>query len=282
MKSENLFAFVLMPFDSKYDDIYQLGIKQPASDLGIRAERVDEQIYQEGILERIYKQIEAADIIVADVSGKNPNVLYEIGYAHGKGKICILLTSSPADIPFDLKHKRHVVYDSIGTLKNRLTEELIWAQSEIENIKKSNIQVKMHSIFGNLLKTKYKADGEVEFKIDLLNESNKSSSQLEAIYFYTGKGWHIYQDEKECPSSDSDIPKYIQRHFLRTPIRCLHKGTWAQLAFTAKKTMGWALHGEELHDNYKIQGACKIRLATSDGNFDYELPVNVDVNEVPF
>jgi hypothetical protein len=39
-----MFAFVLMPFDPAFDDIYRLGIKEPTETLGIRAERVDEQI----------------------------------------------------------------------------------------------------------------------------------------------------------------------------------------------------------------------------------------------
>lgn len=58
------FAFILMPFDKSFDDIYKLGIKETATTLGILAERVDEQIYSEGILERIYRQIELADLVL--------------------------------------------------------------------------------------------------------------------------------------------------------------------------------------------------------------------------
>src|ERR1700733_6908921 len=113
MQQPKQFAFVLMPFDSSFDDAYQLGIKDAVSEFDdMLAERVDEQIYREGILERIYRQIELADIIVADMSGQNPNVFYEVGYAHAKGKLCILLTSNADDIPFDLKHQRHIVYDN--------------------------------------------------------------------------------------------------------------------------------------------------------------------------
>ena len=60
-----MFAFVLMPFDTAFDDIYKLGIKETAENRGIRAERVDEQIFhKENILERIYTQIDAADLII--------------------------------------------------------------------------------------------------------------------------------------------------------------------------------------------------------------------------
>jgi hypothetical protein len=58
MEQQKLFAFVLMPFDPGFADIYKFGIKEAAASLDILAERVDEQIYQEGILDRIYRQIE--------------------------------------------------------------------------------------------------------------------------------------------------------------------------------------------------------------------------------
>lgn len=66
------FAFVLMPFGKEFDDIYRLGIQETAKEQGVVAERVDEQIYTESILERIYRQIDAADFIIADMTGKNP------------------------------------------------------------------------------------------------------------------------------------------------------------------------------------------------------------------
>jgi nucleoside 2-deoxyribosyltransferase len=102
MEHPKYFAFVLMPFDSAFNDIYKIGIKAVVSQFGdMIAERVDEQMYREGILERIYRQIELADIVIADMTGQNPNVFYEVGYAHAKSKLCILLTSDAADIPFD-------------------------------------------------------------------------------------------------------------------------------------------------------------------------------------
>ncbi|NCQ70153.1 MAG: hypothetical protein GPI99_13770 [Microcystis aeruginosa W13-15] len=110
MNNKSYFAFILMPFNSEFDDIYKIGIKETALKLNITAERVDEQLYGEGIIQRIYKQIEIADIIIADMTGKNANVFYEVGYAHAKEKIVILLTQKSEDIPFDLKNRRHVVY----------------------------------------------------------------------------------------------------------------------------------------------------------------------------
>ncbi|MEY2932389.1 MAG: hypothetical protein RL033_3138, partial [Pseudomonadota bacterium] len=85
------FCFVLMPFDSRFNDTYQLGVKQASSEVGAYCERVDEQIFEERILDRIYNQIARADLIIADMTDRNPNVFYEVGYAHALGKPSILL-----------------------------------------------------------------------------------------------------------------------------------------------------------------------------------------------
>lgn len=283
MEERPIFAFVLMPFASEFEDTYKFGIKEPATQLDIVAERVDEQIYSEGILERIYRQIDLADIIIADMTGQNPNVFYEVGYAHAKGKLCIHITSYSDDIPFDLKHKRHIVYEgSINTLKDRLIEELSWAKSEVQNIRRSQIQVKLKSANGDLEKTKYSATANVSFKIDLLNESDKTSAVIESIYFYSTKGWTLYQDGKECSSTESDIQEYDQRHFLKSPIRRLYRDSWAQITFNSKKTLAWAFKGEELKSFYKITGRSILRLITSEGHFDYEILIDTTADEIPF
>ena len=125
--SPRLFAFTLMPFHQSYNDVYKLGIKAACESVGIYCERVDEQIFQETILEHVYNQISKADIIIADMSGRNPNVFYEVGYAHAIGKTTILLTKKAEDIPFDLKHFQHIVYgESISYLKDELAKRLLW------------------------------------------------------------------------------------------------------------------------------------------------------------
>lgn len=53
-------------------------------------------------------------IIVADCTGKNANVFYEIGIAHAIGREVILITQSMNDIPFDLRHLRAIPYLNNG------------------------------------------------------------------------------------------------------------------------------------------------------------------------
>lgn len=126
-----------MPFTEDFEDIYKLGIKQSCEDAGAYCERVDEQIFTESILERVYNQISKADFIIADMTNRNPNVFYEVGYAHALGKRTILLTQNVDDIPFDLKHYPHIVYNNkISKLKDELTPRIKWF---IDNSDKENL-----------------------------------------------------------------------------------------------------------------------------------------------
>jgi putative methionine-R-sulfoxide reductase with GAF domain len=125
------YLFVLMPFLSDYSDIYEYGIKSVANVLGIRCERVDEIEFNDLILEQIYKGIQRADIVVADMTGRNPNVFYEVGYAHALGKEVILLTQDISDMPFDLKGHNIIVYSGkIKKLSDLLSKRLTtWAKN---------------------------------------------------------------------------------------------------------------------------------------------------------
>lgn len=138
--SPKFFCFVLMPFSSDFDDIYKFGIKGSCEDANSYCERVDEQIFQENIMERVYNQIAKADLVIADMSERNPNVFYEVGYAHALNKPTILLTQKANDIPFDLNHLPHIIYDKkISTLRENLTTRIIWfrenAPRKMESIK---------------------------------------------------------------------------------------------------------------------------------------------------
>lgn len=180
------FVFVLMPFEKPFSDIYTYGIKQTCNELNLYCERVDEQIYQERILDRIYNQIEKADIIVADMSTRNVNVFYEVGYAHGIGKNVILLTQKTDDIPFDLKHHPHIIYDGqIKDLSNMLKPRLDWFLNEETKEEIANFDFGLQFLInGEILETGKQIDLVSEdrdrysdyynLKIDIYNFSSKT------------------------------------------------------------------------------------------------------------
>jgi hypothetical protein len=282
--TEKLFAFVLMPFEASFDDIYRLGIKATAEKADILAERVDEQIFHnEKMLERIYNQINVSDFIIADMTGRNPNVFYEVGYAHAKGKTCLLLTQNAEDIPFDLKHHRHIIYgNSIQVLIQKLLPELQWIYENINQSRQKPIDVVLHRTKGSLEKDKWSATADVTLYIDMHNKTDSHSAEIESIYLYTGAGWKFKQDGRECHSTVSDVETYKLRHFIHSPIRRLQRGAWAQLKLEGRKMVASVFDGDELRDNYKIIGKTDLKIITSGGEYYYTLNIDVEVDDIPF
>jgi nucleoside 2-deoxyribosyltransferase len=282
-----MYAFVLMPFDPAFDDIYKLGIKEPAEKLGIRAERVDEQIFhKENILERIYSQIDAADLIIADLTGRNPNVFYETGYAHAKGKLCLLLTSRADDIPFDLKHHRHLIYgDSIQNLRQAIEKDLDWLVSEIAN-RQSVLTVRLNRTYALLEKREYSAHAKIDLMFDLNNDTTVPSSEIEAIYFDTGRGWTFTQDGQECASRQIEGDKNFVSHFIRSPVRRLQAKSWAEIKISGDKLLdhkyGSKNKDKEFKDKYKVAGRAKVRILTTEGGFNFPIDLDIEVDEFPF
>ncbi len=109
-KIKEKYCFVLMPFTLKWSNRVYKHLRGIVNNLGYNCERAD-NLFGKNILEDIWSAINEAEIIIADVTAKNPNVFYEIGIAHTLGKKVILITQSSADIPFDFKGYRHVIYE---------------------------------------------------------------------------------------------------------------------------------------------------------------------------
>jgi hypothetical protein len=58
------------------------------------------------------KAIERADLIIADVTGGNPNVMYEVGFAHAMRRpVFLIIQRGAGHIPFDLAGDFFLVYD---------------------------------------------------------------------------------------------------------------------------------------------------------------------------
>jgi hypothetical protein len=109
-RKSNPFVFVLMPFREEHFVIYERTVKPTLESLGCKVEHAKDAHTVERIVDAIYSQIARAQFIVADTTGKNPNVFYEIGYAHALGKKVILLVQDAQDIPFDIAGLRHIQY----------------------------------------------------------------------------------------------------------------------------------------------------------------------------
>ena len=63
------------------------------------------------IIEDILDNLNRADLVIADLTDKNPNVFYELGVRHALRHATILISQRLEDIPFDLRPLAIHVYD---------------------------------------------------------------------------------------------------------------------------------------------------------------------------
>lgn len=120
-------VFVIMPFTDDFFESYEM-IKEHFSD-DFEFSHAGEEDNQQNILADIIPPIYDADIVLADLTGLNPNVMYELGVAHSFNKKTIMITRDDlGSLPFDLKQYRakdysthfKKFYDLIGYLEKNL------------------------------------------------------------------------------------------------------------------------------------------------------------------
>lgn len=111
----------LMPFHKRYDKVY-IALQNACKQCGYSAIRSDNQFVSGDILKYTIELILKAQIIIAVIDGRNPNVFYEIGIAHSLGKL-VILVSNIADfqsVPFDLRNNRMVLYKGATDLEGNI------------------------------------------------------------------------------------------------------------------------------------------------------------------
>ena len=104
-------VFCAMPFHESFLDVYLLAIVPTMNELGFEVLRLDQTHSFSGISQRIWDGIADSRFVIADISGHNPNVLYELGVAHGLGVNTFLIVDSGTPIPFDIKDNMALAYD---------------------------------------------------------------------------------------------------------------------------------------------------------------------------
>lgn len=118
-------VFVVMQFSNEYNALYQNVIKPVCEDYGYDVVRAD-NLYTTGmIIHDIIDSIHESSVVIADITPNNPNVFYEVGFAHGIGKPTILLSDKTRDrLPFDVAGIRTLFYDNTIAGKGVVEESL--------------------------------------------------------------------------------------------------------------------------------------------------------------
>jgi len=116
-------CFVVMPFTSELSFVHRV-IRDVVESYGIECERADEIYLSRPVMDDVKTRIAAADVVIVDFTGRNPNVYYEAGLAEAFKKDWIVLAQSSDDMTFDVRHIRSIRYSNSMGADLQLREDL--------------------------------------------------------------------------------------------------------------------------------------------------------------
>lgn len=131
-------CFIITPIGGKGTDVQReaLGIvdvviKPVAENCGFAQVKSAVDFHVGQITPNIIKAIDEADLVIANITGQNPNVMYELALAHAFKKPTIHILKENSSVPFDIKDYQYIdfINDISGT--EALKEEL---KKKIEHI----------------------------------------------------------------------------------------------------------------------------------------------------
>jgi len=179
-------CFVLIPFAAEFEEIFKHAIKAAADEKGYVCERTKEITGPINIVNEIVSNIFEADLIVADLSGQNANVFYELGVAHSvpPPNKTILIADKNEKIPFDIKVYQVLKY-------GRSFEDIL-------NLHKGIVQ-----------------------RIEFIERQPESSTNPVHDYLFKKDYFDTHRLEKpQAKSTDEDI--YAELQFANLRIQLLH------------------------------------------------------------
>ncbi len=131
--------FVIMPFAAELDPVYRGVLKPLMETLKLRCVRGDEFASRRGsIIEEVWAALNNCRLVIADITGGNDNVFYELGIAHTLNKPAIILTQAqnPESVPFDIRHLRYIQYqntdEGLIRLRADLESAVTWLLMDLE------------------------------------------------------------------------------------------------------------------------------------------------------
>jgi len=193
------------------DQLYQHIIKPVCEKCGFVAQRVDEFNTSESITQEILDALNDYELVIADLTGHNPNVFFEIGYRTKSQKPIIHLKRKDETIPFDISAIRTFEYDltdldMVTATKDRL-EQVIknFKYDEIKESKKSSNNFENNMIVASL--------NDIQYKIDVLTEEikKKENETIKTVI-------ETFNAQKPEPESlETEMMKILMPELIRNP-----------------------------------------------------------------
>ena len=183
-------CFVIMPISDQdgyekghFTRVYQHLIKPACEKAGFVSVRADDEIKTNYIVIDIIRKILESDIVICDLSSKNPNVLYELGIRQAFNKKSVLIKDSKTARIFDIQGLRTIDYDANLRIdevqKNINTISLTLAETYDSKSEDINSLIQLLSIKPAEIKSGQEISLESQLIMDSLSEISKRLIKLE-------------------------------------------------------------------------------------------------------
>jgi len=124
VERDPLRVFIAMPFRHEQENLYQYALKPAVERAGLRTWKADEDLQNVDIMCKTCQSIQRSPYGVADVTGWNPNVMFELGLLYGYGQKVVLLKQKNGEVPVDLQGLEYIEYDDYITLSKKVERYL--------------------------------------------------------------------------------------------------------------------------------------------------------------
>ena len=105
-------CFTIMPFGGYFDSYYQDIFRPAIKAAGLEPNRADDLYRPSAIVNDIWSYTKNAKVILADLTGKNPNVFYELAIRHASRLPVIHIIRKADKVPFDINQSRAIEIDN--------------------------------------------------------------------------------------------------------------------------------------------------------------------------
>ena len=214
------------------DKLLKYIINPVCQSCGLSVERVDQINNSDSITQTIIDKLLSADLVIADISGQNPNVFYEMGYRKCTGKPIIHLKCKGENLPFDVNTIRTFEYDltdldSVEAIKERLQQTISAISFEAADESEENINGKNDNTFSGLLPILYQIQDSIA---DLKTEISKKDNETLQTIMQTS-----LNNAAKTESADAIMMKVLLPELLRNPESFSNLMQIAEMANSNKK-----------------------------------------------
>ena len=114
---------LMMPYKAELDNVHDT-IRIACNELGLVCVRADQVWANPTVMQDVFDLIYTSKCVIVDLTGLNPNVMYELGLAHALGATVIPICSTETRSPFDIAHHRHIKYDANNITSDNFVSKL--------------------------------------------------------------------------------------------------------------------------------------------------------------